>query len=42
MSSDFGTEITVSETENLYYNNMNTGELLYEFINLQQDEPKKY
>ena len=29
------------ETGNLYYDNMNTGESIYEFIISQQDETKK-
>ena len=48
ISSDFGMEIMRQnrlsihiETGNLYYNNINTGESLCEFITSQQDKTKK-
>ena len=48
ISSDFGKEILRQnrlsihiETRNLYYDNMNTGKSIYEFIANQQDEIKK-
>ena len=46
LSSDFGAEIMRQndihiETGNLYYDNMNTSESIYEFIVSQQDETQK-